>query len=796
MRRLRWLLAPVALLAVACLAGALAFKPLALARIDRQAARYGAHASVSQISPLWLGAHLEGVTLTVDDLPSAQIRLGTIDVLASASGVIQSVAIHGGDVSLSGDPTSLRAGIRAALARARSGKAESNGRRLPIQVDELALRWEHEGQSLHASGLAIRREDTSWFIEAAATDLHRAPLSVKTTSVELAITQGDAGPLVKRLKAGEVLIRREGALDKSLGLPAASASQALPLPVPPPAPSASAPRGPRRPKNAPKEPKTAEIEPVQPATPERPSLAVRAAEFKAKMHQSAQALSLLLAPDAQVEVNQLAFLLEQGEQKLHMGPGALRVESSPTELRVSLMPAASGEVTTPLMLDVAVPLDATRDVQLKLRGGPVTLSMLGVHEGDLGLLDVQKTSIEASGSVGLSGAADRVEFDLRGGLKGLSIEHRKLSSEPVRGLDLRFGLQADAMLDGSRVSVGRGEVEVGKVQLEFSGELLRDAGANRLQAKYAIPLASCQAILEAMPPGLAPRLVGVRMAGTFAVTGKLVFDSRHPADANTDFHLMNECRVGSVPAAISVTRFRNPFRRKVYTPDGKQVEIDSGPGTPAWVSLPGISPFMEAAVLTTEDGGFRRHRGFDLEAIRNSMRENLKEGRFVRGASTISMQTAKNLYLERDKTVSRKLQEAILTLYLEQELPKEQILELYLNSIEFGPMIYGIGPAAQHYFHTTPAELSLGQALYLSSILPNPKNQHFGPDGRVTAPFMGYLHKLMRMMSKRNLIRPDELEEGLAEWVVFGQPKPARSDKKERVDPASEDSPMPDEETR
>ena len=142
---------------------------------------------------------------------------------------------------------------------------------------------------------------------------------------------------------------------------------------------------------------------------------------------------------------------------------------------------------------------------------------------------------------------------------------------------------------------------------------------------------------------------------------------------------------------------------------------------------------MPVAVLTTEDGAFPlRHHGFDHEAIRNSIRENLRRKKFVRGASTISMQLAKNLYLDRGKNLSRKLQEAVLTMYLEQELTKDQILELYLNVVEFGPTVYGIGPAARFYFAGGSARdlFKLGQALYVASIMPNPKVQHFGPGRR------------------------------------------------------------------
>src|SRR5690606_26000898 len=100
-------------------------------------------------------------------------------------------------------------------------------------------------------------------------------------------------------------------------------------------------------------------------------------------------------------------------------------------------------------------------------------------------------------------------------------------------------------------------------------------------------------------------------------------------------------------------------------------------------------------------------------AIHNSILENVKQRRFVRGASTISMQLAKNVYLKREKTLSRKLQEAVLTMLLEQEFTKQQLLELYLNVIEFAPGVYGVGPGAQHYFNTHPSQLSLGQALYI-----------------------------------------------------------------------------------
>ncbi len=179
---------------------------------------------------------------------------------------------------------------------------------------------------------------------------------------------------------------------------------------------------------------------------------------------------------------------------------------------------------------------------------------------------------------------------------------------------------------------------------------------------------------------------------------------------------------------------------------------------------------METAVIVCEDGGFYRHGGFDYIAIEKSIKDNVKAGRFVRGASTISMQLAKNLYLGKEKTLSRKFEEAILTTLLEQRFEKRQMMELYLNVIEFGPGIYGIGPAARHYFDTSPADLTLGQALYLASILPAPDRQHFDRLGAVTPGWMKYLRKLMVIARKISRVNDEELIAALEEQVAFRVP--------------------------
>jgi membrane peptidoglycan carboxypeptidase len=208
-------------------------------------------------------------------------------------------------------------------------------------------------------------------------------------------------------------------------------------------------------------------------------------------------------------------------------------------------------------------------------------------------------------------------------------------------------------------------------------------------------------------------------------------------------------------------------------PDGSVAEETTGPGSSKWVPLGAISPFMPVAVMTTEDGAFYGHHGFAHRAIKASVIANLKARKFLRGASTISMQLAKNVFLTREKTLSRKLEEMILTDYLEQVFTKDEILELYLNVIEFGPNIYGIGPAAHYYFGRSAAELNLAECLFLSWVLPAPlKWSNLKSQGQLAEGWQKTIVNLMTIARRYHVISDEELEEGKGELVVFANTGP------------------------
>ncbi|SEP91104.1 monofunctional biosynthetic peptidoglycan transglycosylase [Ectothiorhodospira magna] len=138
-----------------------------------------------------------------------------------------------------------------------------------------------------------------------------------------------------------------------------------------------------------------------------------------------------------------------------------------------------------------------------------------------------------------------------------------------------------------------------------------------------------------------------------------------------------------------------------------------------WVPRQGISPQAALAVIAAEDQRFLEHRGFDFLSIRAAIDEYRDGGR-LRGASTLSQQVAKNVFLWPDRSLSRKIIEAYLTILIEALWPKERILEVYLNVAQFGPNVYGVGAASRIYFDKPAAELTGAEAALLAAVLPGP----------------------------------------------------------------------------
>jgi monofunctional biosynthetic peptidoglycan transglycosylase len=140
-----------------------------------------------------------------------------------------------------------------------------------------------------------------------------------------------------------------------------------------------------------------------------------------------------------------------------------------------------------------------------------------------------------------------------------------------------------------------------------------------------------------------------------------------------------------------------------------------------WVAYSHISIHLKRAVVASEDSGFLRHSGFDWEGIHTALEKNMRRGRIVAGGSTITQQLAKNLFLSAQRSIWRKAQEALATIMLEAALSKRRILEIYLNVVEWGDLLFGAQAAAGRYFRTNAADLTPWQAARLAVMLPNPR---------------------------------------------------------------------------
>jgi hypothetical protein len=668
--------------------------------------------------------------VVVEDQPGPGVR-ATLDSLCVRPRAFggAAISITGGAVELRGSEAELRARFERDGKEAKAASSRKEHRE--IAVEGIAITW-REAQGREARAWGVRaRQDERGNLEMSADLLRIAgPRSgLELRAVEAAIEAREGTRRFTRVEAASAMARLELAADDS----AVKAS-------PPPA--------------------RADVAKVDTAV----------SPWWARWATTRAQLAPWVSGNFRGGVVAFSVEARRAEESLRIGPSrlALKREGESMALEFSPNPATlSG--ATPLSVRARIPLGSA-PTEFHLRGGPVSLAALGVREGDFGLLGVSDARLEAEASLVVPADAGRTQISSKGVLENIRLRRAALGSAEIGSPRLGWRIEGELGPELGAASLKRAEVSIGDVRLEVSGRVALGALRSEIDLQLEVPLASCSAILAAIPRGMVPLIEGVQATGTFALAGGVAYDSENPKASRVKLKVANQCRFSAFSPQIAPQRFRNAWMREVKGADGLPMVVESGPGSPDWTPYEAISPHMETAVLVCEDGGFFGHRGIDYSAIENSIRMNLEAGRFLRGGSTVSMQLAKNLYLSKEKTLARKLQEAVLTQLLEQQLSKHELMELYLNVIEFGPGIYGVRQAAHYYFNEEPRQLSLGQALYLASILPAPDTQHFLPDGRVSAGWTGYLRKLMTIAKRVKRISEEELNAGLAEQVAFRQP--------------------------
>lgn len=391
----------------------------------------------------------------------------------------------------------------------------------------------------------------------------------------------------------------------------------------------------------------------------------------------------------------------------------------------------------------------------------------------------QPDETRLSGELSIEGrGATRVHMEGRLSIENLGLSSPRIAPQPVRRISMELAGQADWDPSIRRLELESASVGLGQARVALSGSLEWPEEHFLIDLRATLPPTDCDSAIGAIPADLLAELGAFTFSGRIGGQIEARIDSRDLDSSSLGIRLANGCRFETAPALADVRRFEGPFRHRVVEPEGPPFEMETGPGTANWVGIQEISPFFIHAVLGHEDAGFFRHRGFSTGSIERALVRNLRAGRYVYGASTITMQLVKNVFLHREKTLARKVQEVLLTWWVESVMSKERILELYLNVIEYGPAIYGIRQAAEHYFGVTPAELGPAESAYLASILPNPKAYHsHWVGGSVPERFQRRVARFIRTLGARDRYDAEAVAYGLERLQSLrfhrpGQPAP------------------------
>ncbi|MFW5800625.1 MAG: transglycosylase domain-containing protein [Spirochaeta sp.] len=379
----------------------------------------------------------------------------------------------------------------------------------------------------------------------------------------------------------------------------------------------------------------------------------------------------------------------------------------------------------------------------------------------------------------------------------------------------------------------QGELQHGEISIDFRPALHGLKGflalPDTISAELRLPATRLQLILDTIPEVLLGDLHRIVIDGTAA--WKLRIEV--PADSISGLRWESEVDyqevyLHSIPDSVNVFRLREPFIHQIHDPaadysrvvhigpmnapsadwltensrlpeDRIQRLIGKKPARTApevirslqpapqrfspvlipqdseyrFTPLAEISPWVVRAIVTSEDGEFFRHQGINWHSFKSALERNINEGGFAVGASTIPMQLAKNLFLDHSRTLSRKLQEIILVVFIEQiaAVPKDRQMEIYLNIVEFGPGIFGIHEAAEHYFAKSPGELGINESVWLASILPSPKRFHYYYEtGEITEGWFVRMKHILEIMRLRERISEKKYQLAVISKPQFAYP--------------------------
>ncbi len=330
-------------------------------------------------------------------------------------------------------------------------------------------------------------------------------------------------------------------------------------------------------------------------------------------------------------------------------------------------------------------------------------------------------------SAALTGDTALARADLR--VADVEVISAAIADDPLRGLAAQ--LTADLSWSEGVLALTDGRFRFGPTRTRFSARVDDLVDDPVVHLRSATEPVACDAALRALPKALTGAYAEATLSGTMSPTVRFDWPVHRPKDLALKIRRFEtQCRVTHLnarPDAWPEVEVRGrddvgwlarPFSLQVR--EGTTRPVFVGPKSGRYVPLRQLPRYLGAAMFLSEEIGFYRGHGINRGLIQRALRLNLSGGRFVYGGSTVTQQLVKNLFLTRRKTLARKLQEALVAERVTQALGKNRILELYVNCIEFGPNIYGVGPAAGYYFQKDARDLTPKEAVFLAMIKPAP----------------------------------------------------------------------------
>ncbi|MFH1131741.1 MAG: transglycosylase domain-containing protein [Pseudomonadota bacterium] len=337
-------------------------------------------------------------------------------------------------------------------------------------------------------------------------------------------------------------------------------------------------------------------------------------------------------------------------------------------------------------------------------------------------LGIQALETRLDGRISISAGHDGYEVKSLLDGKQLIFKHSAIAEHPIGPFDGEFSALATIDPHQGKAVIEHLDLSSKGIKMSLTGEFQSQHNNTRLALNFDFPKTSCQKILLAIPSGFAPKLQGMAFAGSIGLKGRLLLDTTNLSKAQIDFSFSPmSCKVISDPPEADPKILLQQVAMHLPKDRPTDEHLILGPNNPYWRPLKQMSRHLISAFIAGEDNEFFSHNGFDPKQLRLALIANIETGRLKRGASTITQQLVKNVFLNHRRNFSRKFQEAILAWRTEQVLSKNRILELYLNMVEMGAGIHGVEQASQTYFGVSAQNISPLQAAHLAALTPSPR---------------------------------------------------------------------------